>query len=241
MLHNKTAIITGANKGIGREITKIFLENDATVWACVRKYNKDDFSSLDKTDKLHFVEFDLNNEDQIADAIKTITNANKVIDILVNNAATISTSIFQMTKINDIKNLFQVNFFSQLLITQLIVKKMIKSDYPSIINILSNSAIDVHPGRLAYSTSKSALMHSTKILAKEFGKLNIRVNGIAPGLTNTDMMNNNHSTDIINDVKNNSYLNKIADTHDIANTCLFLASKMSRHITGQIIRVDGGL
>ena len=84
-------------------------------------------------------------------------------------------------------------------------------------------------------------MHSTKILAKEFGKLNIRVNGIAPGLTNTDMMNNNHSTDIINEVKNNSYLNRIADTHDIANTCLFLASKMSKHISGQIIRVDGGL
>ena len=102
-------------------------------------------------------------------------------------------------------------------------------------------AAGVSQGRIAYSASKAAMLQSTKVLAKELGRFKIRVNGIAPGLTNTKMMTENHSNEIIAAVENLTYLKKIASVDDIANISLFLASNLSSHISGQIIRVDGGI
>ncbi len=241
MLTDKVAVITGANNGIGKSIAEKFISENATVWLCSRKIDKDYFLGIKKKNNIFFLEFDFSKPEEVSFAAKEILKNNSKIDILVNNAGIIDTNLFLMTKLDTIKKIFEINYFQQLQFTQIIIKKMMKSKNSSIINILSNSAIDVHEGRLAYSASKSAMLQSTKILAKELGRFLIRVNGIAPGLTKTNMMTNNHTEEVINEVKSKTFLKKIASVEDIANTSLFLASDLSTHISGQIIRVDGGL
>ena len=146
-----------------------------------------------------------------------------------------------MTKIDDLKELFDVNYFSQLLFTQIVVKKIIKSKDSSIVNIASTAALDSIEGRISYSTTKSALITASKILSKELGRHKVRVNCIAPGLTNTDLMKNSHSENIIQETIERTSLKKIAEPLDIANAVLFFASSFSNHITGEVLRVDGGL
>ncbi len=243
MLLNKIAIITGSNKGIGKATLKNFLNNDAYVIACVRKYRKSELGEIvdEYKDKISIIEFDFNNINEVVESANKITKENKSIDILVNNAGVIQTSLFQMTKIDEMKNLFDINFFNQLAFTQIIIKKMIRNKYSSIINISSNSALDSYEGRLAYSASKSAMISASRTLSKELGRFKLKVNCIAPGLTDTLLMNQSHKPEVIEEVIKNTSLNKIAQTEDIADTILFLASSMSNHITGEVIRVDGGL
>ena len=101
--------------------------------------------------------------------------------------------------------------------------------------------MDGNEGRSAYSAAKSALISQSKVLSRELGVHNIRVNTIAPGLTDTDMMNENTTQETIKDVLSRVSLRRIASTGEIANTALFLSSDLSSYITGQVIRVDGGM
>ena len=96
-------------------------------------------------------------------------------------------------------------------------------------------------GRSAYSASKAALISQSKTLSKELGVFNIRVNTIAPGLTNTDMMNNNTTIEKIKEVTSGLSLKRVAEPNEIANLVLFLSSDLSSYITGQVIRIDGGM
>ena len=105
----------------------------------------------------------------------------------------------------------------------------------------SSSAIDSNEGRSAYSASKAAIISQAKTLSRELGRYNIRVNAIAPGLTKTDMMYENTSAEIIDELKNNISLNRYAEKIEVANVALFLSSELSSYINGQTIRVDGGL
>ncbi len=118
---------------------------------------------------------------------------------------------------------------------------MIKKKNGSIIAISSSSALDCNEGRSAYSSSKAAMIAQTKTLSRELGVHNIRANIIAPGLTNTDMMKNNTPDNVLKDVVSRISLKRIADPNEIANVALFLASDLSSYISGQIIRVDGGM
>ncbi len=243
MLSNKTAIITGSNKGIGRATLELFLKNNANVWACSRSASADEYKNLTQNykDKIKLINFDFNKIDEVKNAANKIIKESDSVDILVNNAGKIHSSLFQMTKIDDLKELFDVNFFSQLVFTQIIVKKIIKSKDPAIINIASTAALDSFEGRISYSSTKAAFITASKILSKELGRYKVRVNCIAPGLTNTDLMKNSHSKDIIQETIEKTSLKKIADPLDIANTVLFFASSLSNHITGEVLRVDGGL
>ena len=146
-----------------------------------------------------------------------------------------------MTKIEKIKQIFDINFFSQLEFTQIIIKKMLKNKGSSIINISSTAALDPVQGRIAYSASKSALISFSQILSKELSKFNIRVNVIAPGLVDTDLMHESHSEEIINKVLRNTSVNRLGQASEIANLALFLSSNLSSYINGQVIRIDGGM
>ena len=117
LLKGKTAVVTGCNKGIGKKILEVFSANGATVFACVRNIDEEFKSFLNELKKkfnnqIIPIQFDLNDEKKIKEAANSILTSNKSIDILVNNAATIHTSIFQMTPIKKLKELFEVNFFS---------------------------------------------------------------------------------------------------------------------------------
>jgi 3-oxoacyl-[acyl-carrier protein] reductase len=159
---------------------------------------------------------------------------------LVNNAGIASGALFQMTTGAELRKVFEINFFSQIAISQGIAKIMVKNKSGSIINLSSTAAFIADSGTLAYGSSKSAFARATQSMASELGSSNIRVNAIAPGVTKTDMFEQ-MSIDARDKLINSSALKRAAETKDIANVSLFLASDLSSFITGQVIRVDGGI
>ena len=246
LLRNKSAVVTGCNRGIGKAIIENFAKNGANIWACIRKPDKEFSIYLKDLQKktgviIEEIYFDLNNIDEIKKSAQKIVIQNKPVNILVNNAGIIHTSLFQMTSIEKMKEIFNINYFSPLLFTQYIVKKMAKQKEGSIINVSSSSAIEANEGRLAYASSKAALITSTKVIAKELGRLNIRVNAIAPGLTETDMMKSSTPENILQETIKRISLNRVGSPDEIANVILFLSSDLSNYITGQVLSVDGGM
>ena len=246
LLKNKTAVITGCNRGIGKKILEIFSSNGATVFACVRSITKEfqeNINEIKKNTKNEIIpiQLDLKDEIQIKEAGTKIISSNKPIDILVNNAGIIHTAIFQMTSVKKLKEIFEIDFFSQTNFTQYILKSMVKNKKGSIIYVSSSSALDGNEGRSAYSAAKSALLTQSKVLSREIGIHNIRVNAIAPGLTDTDMMKKNTDEKTIKDVLSRVSLRRMARPEEIAGSTLFLASDLSSYITGQVLRVDGGM
>jgi 3-oxoacyl-[acyl-carrier protein] reductase len=246
LLKDKTAVITGSNRGIGLKILEIFSQNGADVIACSRNVDKNFLNKINELknkfkNNIFPIKLNLENEDSVKEAFSEINALNLNINILINNAGVIHNALYQMTSIKKLKEIFQVNFFSQTIFTQYILKSMIKKKNGSIVYISSSSAIDSNVGRGAYSASKAALISQSNTLSRELGSSNIRVNTIAPGLTNTDMMRDNTSAEIIKEVTSNLSLKRAAEPNEIANLALFLASDLSSYITGQVIRADGGM
>ena len=245
MIKNKTVLITGANRGIGLAIVEKFVKNECNIIACSRKGNDISLKKLNEIsnkfpNKIKIYNFDLTKTNEIEESCNKILEENKKIDILINNAGQNHVALFLMTKIQKFKEIFEVNFFSHLVITQKIAKNMIKNKTGSIINIASNAASEVDIGRAAYATSKASIITFTKILAKELGSYGIRVNSISPGLTNTDMMNDGISEKIMSKTIKKIPLKRVAQPDEVANTCLFLASDLSAYITGENIYITGG-
>ena len=245
LLNGKLAVVTGANRGIGRSITETFAENRCDIFACMREVTletKKWLKSLENKFNIVItpIELDLSDEDSIKNSIKQIFSISKRIDILVNNAGIASGGLFQMTPISELRKVFEINFFSQILFTQGIAKIMIRNKSGSIINLSSSAAFIADPGTLSYGSSKSALIRATESMAMELGALNIRVNAIAPGVTKTDMFDQ-MSKDARDKLINSSALKRSAEPKDIANVALFLASELSSFVTGQVIRADGGI
>jgi 3-oxoacyl-[acyl-carrier protein] reductase len=246
LLQNKTVVVTGCNRGIGKKILEVFSANGATIFACVRNITEE-FKTFLNGIKKNFdnkiipIQFDLNDEGQIKEAASNILSSNLSVDILVNNAATIHTALFQMTSIKKLKEIFETDFFSQTLFTQYILKSMIKKKSGSIVYISSSSALDGNEGRSAYSSAKAAMIAQAKVLSREVGIYNIRVNTIAPGLTDTDMMKKNTPKELVDEVISRISLKRIAYPEEIAKVALLLSSDLSSYITGQVIRVDGGM
>jgi len=245
LLQNKTAIITGSNRGIGKAVLETFAENGADIFACARK-ESDEFSNVterlsEKTGvSITPVYFDLAESEQVKSGIKSILSSKKQIDILVNNAGVASGSFFQMTSLKDLKQVFEINFFSQILFTQGISRYMTRFKTGSIINIASTAGLIGDAGMTSYGSSKAALMFATKTMATELGEMNIRVNAIAPSITKTDMfdqMEEKARSKLIDA----SALKRPAEAVEVANVALFLASDLSSYVTGQVLRVDGGL
>jgi 3-oxoacyl-[acyl-carrier protein] reductase len=245
LLEGKTAFITGTNRGIGKEILKLFALNGANVYACSREENEEQLIFLNELSKKFSVTiiplyFDLNDESAIEDVVKKLFLDKVKIDILVNNAGVAHGGFFRLTKIDEIRNVFQTNFFSQLFLTQCLARIMVKYKSGVIINITSIAGIDALPGYIAYGSSKAALNYATKTLSKELSQFNIRINSIAPGLTNTDMAVLMEEKAKAKMIMSNAF-ERLANPEEIANCALFLASDSSSFINGQIIRVDGGV
>tara|TARA_B100001123_G_scaffold418159_1_gene521800 strand:+ start:51 stop:794 length:744 start_codon:yes stop_codon:yes gene_type:complete len=246
MLKKKTAVLTGSNRGIGKEILKLFAENNANIIACSRNKDEKLISFIEDLKKKNNVEidtyfFDLADTDLVKEKASEIIKKHKKIDILVNNAGIIHTALFQMTTVKKFKEIFETNFFSIIQFTQIILKAMLPHKNGSIINISSTSAFDNEDGRSAYSSSKLSLISLTKTLSNELGRHNIRVNSIAPGLTETDMAMQNTKKELINEIVDSTALKRIGKPKDIANSVLFLSSDLSSYITGQTLRIDGGM
>lgn len=245
LLEGKTAVITGCNRGIGKAILERMTAQGASAFALVRKENAA-FSeycaglSAENGVDIQLVYADFQNEDQVKNAAKQILSTKKPVDILVNNIGiAFPQRTLAMTPINVIKESFQVNVFSGILFTQLISKSMIRNKRGSIIFISSVAAFD-GGSNLEYSAGKAALIGTARRLALELGPFGVRVNAIAPGLTSTDMGDITSDEVKILAVSRN-VMKRIGRPKEIADAVVFMASDMSRFITGQVLRVDGGL
>ena len=241
MLEGKTAMITGCNRGIGRAIFEKFISHNANIVCCVRKIDNNLLEFVDSVQcksKIKLIEFDLSDEDQINEAIKKLIKEKIKLDILVNNAAVASGAITEMTSTKQLKKTFQINFFSQIKIIQLSLRLLKKNENSSIINIGSISGLVGKKGTLAYGSSKAALMFATKVMAKEFDNYKIRVNTIAPSVVKTEMLNKMDKK-ALEDFLKISNLKEPLNVDKIAEKVLYLASEESKHVNGEILRIEG--
>ncbi len=245
MLKGKTAVITGCLQGIGRETMRVFAKNRCNIFACsLAKTNEfeKEIKELQKkyNIKIYPIYFDLSDINAIRSAAETIQKEQKSIDILVNIAGITKDAIFQMITMEQMIKVFQINFFSQILFSQYMVKLISRSGKGSVIFISSITGVDGNRGQLVYGASKAAIISATKTMAQELAINGIRVNAVAPGVIKT-AMTKNISEEIIKSKLENSKLKRIGLPEEVASLILFLASDNSDYITGQVIRIDGGI
>ena len=247
MLKGKNSIITGANRGIGAEILKIFAQNSigGTIFACARKQNtefEDNLKKLEEEYELRVIPvyFDLSEKEQINSALKEIKSYNVKIDTLVNNAG-INTPYrrFQMIPIDDYRKAMESNVWGHMMLTQFVSRLMMKHKSGSIVNISSIAGTDGFYASCDYVASKATIKGITVQQARELGEFGIRVNAVAPGVTQTNMIEGNND-EMLKDLLPSIMLGRFGKPEEIANAALFLASDLSSYITGQEIRVDGG-
>jgi len=244
-LKNKNVIITGCNKGIGKATLEDFSKQGSNIFACVRNFSnefKKFILDLKKKYKINIqvIKLDLSKNSSISNCVNEIYKTSKNIDVLVNNAGMLFNSLFQMTSEKQLKEIFQVNYFSQVYLTQIISRGMSKNKKGNIIFVSSTSGLNGDAGRFAYSSTKAAILNTVKTLSKELSNYNIRVNAISPGLTKTDLMISNTKEEIIKSEIEKISLKRVANTNEISSVILFLASEKSSYINGQNIIVDGG-
>lgn len=245
LLEGKNAVITGCLQGIGLATMDLFAQHGANIWACCQCESESWRTHVEELRKTYGVEitplyFDLTNPDEIKASFKTIMSAKKPVDILVNIAGMALDSLFHMVTMEQMKKTFEVNFFGPMLLTQYVTKLMARQKNGSVISISSISALDGNPGQVSYSASKSAWIGATKTLSAELGPMGIRVNAVAPGVIKT-AMTDKLTPEVIDRLMIPSDIKHLGLPEDVGNLIVFLASDMSKYITGQIIRVDGGI
>jgi len=246
LLKDKRIIITGCYKGIGKTTLERVAEEGASVWAFTEKVDTEFEKFISELRTKYRVQIDilqvnLFEEQEIKDAYKHIIKSKHPIDGLVNIAGMTHNALLSMTSIKEMKKLFDLNYFAQILMTQYAVKIMSRyRTEGSIINVSSVSAIDGNRGQVAYSSSKAALIGATKTLADELGALGIRVNAIAPGVIDSSMTAELKEEDYLKLV-NKTNFKRAGTTKEVADVLVYLLSDLSSYITGQIVRVDGGM
>lgn len=238
------AIITGSNRGIGKAMVDVFAEAGYNIWACARKATPEYEAWLNETASrngiwIKPVYFEMSDTESVNIGIKQILDENESVDVLVNNAGISTVGLLSMSKIDDIRNLFEVNYFAILQIIQRVSKKMARQKKGVIINMGSIAGIEPQPGKIAYGSSKAAVMMMTKCLAKELGPMGIRVNSIAPGPIETEMIHQ-YNDEMLTKLASESAMRRLGKREEIAQVALFLASEHASYINGEIIKVDGG-
>lgn len=245
MLTGKNAIITGARSGIGLATVQLFAQQGANCWAVVHREDKNFLEQINKLQHEHnvwikTVNIDLSDPCSIKSGIKGIIKEKLSIDILVNAAGIISPNrLFSMTSMSDIRRVMDVNFFSILETTQLVLRVMQRQRKGSIINIASIASDCEDTSQLEYAASKAALVCATKKLARELGSQGIRVNAVSPGLTATKMVSEIED-DAMSKINSGLTAKRLGSPDEIANVIAFLASDNSSFINGENIKVDGG-
>lgn len=241
LLKGKVCLITGSTRGIGKAIAELYASEGATVIVNGTREGSADawIAEHEFKENLHPFYFDITNTEEVRNNLKNIKKTFGHIDVLVNNAGVEYNELIGMISRDNMEKMFKVNVYAVIELIQLVSRLMSRNkNGGSIINISSMVALRGNTGQMVYSATKGAVISITKSSAKELAKHNIRVNSIAPGLTQTEMMEQVDSEKLKKRIDNIS-LGRVAQPSDIAGACLMLATDYSSYISGQIIAVDG--
>lgn len=241
MLNKKIAIITGGTRGIGLEIVRVFKENNAEVILFGSKKDTVDnaIKQLEKEGlKVKGYYPNLNDFDEISKVIEEINNDYGHIDILVNNAGISANKKIEDTTAEEFEKIIDLNVNAMFNVSKAVIPYMKNQKEGVILNTSSMVSIYGQPSGIGYPTSKFAVNGFTKSLARELAPDNIRVNAVAPGITNTDMVAS-LPKEMIEPLIKTIPLGRIGEPRDIANAFLFLASSLASYVTGVILSVDG--
>jgi 3-oxoacyl-[acyl-carrier protein] reductase len=244
LLQNKVALVTGASRGIGREIAKKFASQGANVA----------FTYLSSIEKGQALEAELaaygikakgyrSDASDFAAAEQLVVDVVAdfgTLDILVNNAGITRDTLLMRMSEEQWDDVLRVNLKSVFNLTKAATKPMMRAKNGSIINMTSVVGLMGNAGQANYSASKAGIIGFTKSIAKELGSRNIRSNAIAPGFIETEMTGELNEK-ALEDWLKNIPLKRAGQGEDVANACVFLASDMSKYITGQTLQVDGGM
>jgi 3-oxoacyl-[acyl-carrier protein] reductase len=244
LLKGQNALITGASRGIGKEIAKRFLEEGAVVWGLSTKSSEGakelaTFAS-EKGSEYHELIADIGNPESVVPVVTEAVKASGGFAVLVNNAGITKDGLSFRMKLEDWESVLRINLTGTFLVTQIVSSDMIRKRAGSIINLSSIVGLHGQGGQVNYAASKAGLIGYTKALAKETAGRGVRVNAIAPGFILTEM------TDVIPEDAKKAWLETIpmkraGTAVEVANAAVFLASDLSEYITAQVIGVDGGM
>ena len=235
-MNKKNIFVSGASRGIGRDIAVSFAKNGFNVVGTSRN----DFIFNENLKNLIPIKLDITNRKDVQDCFEKLKQIDLLPNILINNAGITSDQLFIRMKDEDWDSVIETNLTGTFNLSKIFIKNMIKNKSGRLINISSISGLMGNPGQVNYASSKAALSGFTKSLAKEVGSRNITVNSVAPGYIETDMtafMEDDAKSNIIKNIP----LGRIGDVSDVSELVMFLASEDASYITGQTISVDGGL
>ena len=244
MLKGKIVIVTGATRGIGKEIALTLAQNGANIAMNYRNLNSEVEDLINEIKSFGVdvlaIKCDVSITDEVDNFVKEVKSHYNTIDILVNNAGITKDGLILRMKEEDFDDVLDVNLKGTFNTTKAVSSIMVRQKYGKIINISSVVGISGNAGQCNYAASKAGVIGFSKSVARELASRNINVNVVAPGYINTDMTKNlpdKVKEEIIKSIP----MKKIGDPKEVANLVLFLSSNLSDYITGQVINVDGGM
>ncbi len=240
---NKTVLITGSSRGIGRSATIEFARNGYNVVANYHSSANEALKLKNEIEKFNenikIFKSDISDRNQAENLVNFTIDSFGKIDVLVNNAGIYYQTLFTDVTLEEWREIFRVNVEGVFNCSQFAVKDMLKYHEGKIINVSSILGMTGASCEVHYSASKAAVIGFTKALAKELGPSNIQVNCVAPGIIDTDM-NKNIPNDVMQELMYQTPMGRMGKPSEIAKIILFLASENSNFITGQVISPNGG-
>jgi 3-oxoacyl-[acyl-carrier protein] reductase len=242
LLEGRVALVTGASRGIGAAIARAFAAQGATLLLCARNEAVDDLARElgDAGQPARALRGDLADPAFAKELIGAARKEYGRLDVLVNNAGILRQGLIGMTSADQMRELYQVNVQAVIALTQYATRLMDGRRSPSIVNLASIAGTQGMEGVTAYSASKAAVVGYTLACAKELAPKGIRVNAIAPGFIDTDMVRG-VTPDWYERRIQSIRMGRIGTPEDVAGVAVFLSSDLSRYVTGQVIGVDGGM
>ena len=245
LLDGKTAIVTGASRGIGLATCLAFAKHGAKVLMLGRSRTTLDsarrqISEIVTNAKLFSIEADVANPESVKEAFRVVFDEHHELHILVANAGILEDALIGMVTPAQIERVFSVNTFGVLYCSQYAARLIARSGGGSIVNVASIIGTNGNIGQAVYGASKAAVIGITKSLAKELAPQNVRVNAVAPGFIDTEMVRS-LKKEVVKERTDSIKMGRIGTADEVADVITFLASDMSRYVTGQTIGVDGGM